>query len=157
MYICVTHQKLKWFGFFFHSVIVASTLGFSFTHCSRGLYALFSMTHQTIQYTHTVYAVTIMRFYNHSTRSLFLSHPPLSRSFYLPLGLFQSHAISVLIIVTHATRNSNTICPIFNSTEVTRFSPLWMIFKKGSSNNERRKKNTIRVPFPQFVIQIFKN
>lgn len=156
--MCYT-SKLKWVILVLLSPRIDSTLGFSFTHYSRGLctrFFFFPITHQTIQYT-TVYSVTIMRFYNHYTHGhiCMLALPSLSLSFYLSLTLSTylsfNHTQSVYSLLSHMQpKNSNTICLIFNSTEVTRFLLFRSIFKKGVFKQWKENKY---YPRPFFTIR----
>lgn len=189
--MCVAHQSWnEWFGVFFLFIVVSSlsdscSRSLAYTRLFEGnVRAFFYDEPNNIQYT-PIYAVTIMRFYNHpaifepeSTRSLSCSFSR-SISFALPFAvsfcytsrhLYASlphftavsfnHTQSLYTLLSHMQPEIRyTICPIFNSSEVTRFSLLSMAFKKGSSNNEkwREWKNiSIRVPFTPFVKQIFK-
>lgn len=89
------------------------------------------------------YAVTIMRYS--------LDPGAFTFSFFLS---FLPHAICTNINVTHATINSNTICPIFN-TKATRF--LAWIFKRGFQTMNGKKNCVCVKPFSRFAIGIFKS
>lgn len=147
-------SKLKWVILVLLSPQLDSR--FLFHTLFEGIvYALFPITHQTIQYTTFMplqlcaFIITLPGYIHAFSRSTFSVSffPSIALSLYLPL--FQSHAICVLIIITHATRNSNTICPIFNSTEVTRFSFCRSLLKRGLQTMKQNKY----YPRPFFTIR----